>query len=136
MNIIFRSYIYDALYIMADQLIKKHNPCQIHKDTLGKAHCLRDSPCCDGCKFLGPAGCTTKCLGCKLGLCSTAIDANPKLHKALCKMRGIARDYAILNIRISRKEALDHSKHWQTYNPVLANTISSLKAILEKNGGN
>ena len=119
MNIIFRSYIFDVLYTIADQLIKKYNPCQIHKDALGKDHCLRDSPCCGGCKFLGPNGCTTKCLGCKLGLCQAAGGANIELYRILVKMRYIAQRYGLSNIRTSRKNIFDWLQHHQT----VANTI-------------
>lgn len=140
MNIIFRSYIYDALYAMADQLIKKHNPCQIHKDISGKVHCLRSSPCCGGCGFLGPDGCTTKCLGCKLSLCQTTQETNPGLDEILIRMKDISWAYGLRGIRISKKELFDclkrESRVEKTYKKVISNTIKDLKAVLEKSGGN
>jgi hypothetical protein len=123
MNIIFRSYIYDALYIMADQLIKKYNPCQIYKDAAGEACCVRNHPCCSGCKFLGPNGCTTKCLGCKLGLCTAAADANIEQYRILTKMRYIAQRYGLSNIRTSKKEIFDWWQHRETCKSVMSNTI-------------
>lgn len=131
MNIIFRSYIYDALYIMADQLIKKYNPCQIHKDAAGEVCCIKDYPYCDGCKFLGPDGCTTKCLGCKNGLCAPATDANPELDRVLFKMRRIAWALGLRGIRVSKKEVFDDLK-----NAILSNTARDLRVVLKKSGDN
>ena len=110
MNIIFKRFMFDFLYEMADQLIKKHNPCQIYKDASGKAHCIAGLPCCDSCRFLGPDGCTTKCLGCKLGLCSIAREANPGLDKILTRMRNISWTYGLKEIRRSKKETFDKIK--------------------------
>jgi len=141
MNVIFRSYIFDVLYTIADQLIKKYNPCQIYKDARGKAHCLRDLPCCGGCKFLGPDGCTTKCLGCKLGLCETAQNANLELYKLLFKMRHISWRCGLRGIRQSKKEIIDFccrsnkDRVTRMYKNAMSNTIRDLKAALEKSGG-
>jgi hypothetical protein len=73
---------YLRLYKAADDILKQpDNPCQIHMEN-GKPTCAvsRDdtfrgfgfaSPhlCCGGCKHLGPNGCTTQALYCKLGWC-------------------------------------------------------------------
>ena len=111
MNIIFRSWLFDFLYTMADQMIKKYNPCQIHKDDSGKVSCLLTSPCCTNCKFLGPEGCTTKCLGCKLALCGAAREANSELSKVLSKMMNIAWHYGLGRIRMSKEETFDRFKN-------------------------
>jgi len=105
-NIIFRSWIFDFLYIMADQLIKEYNPCKIYKDAFEKIHCMNGSPCCSACGFLGPDGCTTKCLSCKLALCPAARDANEKLGEVLVKMRTIACRYGLAGVRMPREEIL------------------------------
>ena len=129
MHIIFRSLTYDFLYLVADRLIKICNPCQIHRDCVsykfyshnkrvtnayGKARCIRDLPaCCGGCKYLGPDGCTTKCLSCKLGLCRVAGDANPRLYKSLEKMRVITYNYKLQGIRMSKKEIFNSLKRYR-----------------------
>lgn len=57
---------YDHICEEADELFKKYDPCQF-KD--GK--CTKDwsDGCCGGCSHLGPNGCATKSLGCKLFTC-------------------------------------------------------------------
>lgn len=120
MNIIFKSLVYDFLYIAADQLIKKYDPCQIYKDASGEAICIRDSPskCCRGCRYLGPDECITKCLACKLGLCSAAVSANQKLNKSLGKMRAIACNYRVYRIRMPKREifnCLKRSKYMRKH---------------------
>lgn len=68
------SALYDRIYNIADRLIKKYNPCNIqvkgklvtcafHKYFNGGVLC------CTSCKYWSN-GCTTKCLRCKLHLCS------------------------------------------------------------------
>jgi len=135
MNIIFRSYIYDALYITADQIIKKYNPCQICENEFGAVHCIRDFPCCGGCEFLGPDGCTTECLMCKLHLCTAAADADIKLYKILWRTVLIARRYCLLEARVSKKDIFNRLRRSKHYNTVMANTIGDLKSVLEKSGG-
>lgn len=80
------SKLYDLIYAKADRLFKQYNPCNIHIDKRGQLVCNNpkysynrpgqqlqfwNSLCCVGCKYLGNDGCTTKCLGCKVGLCRT-----------------------------------------------------------------
>lgn len=119
MNIAFRSWLYDFLYIMADQLIKKRDPCQIGRDIYERVRCSRYPnyavilSCCAGCKFLGSNGCMTKCIGCKLSLCGDASDNNPDLYKILIKMRDIAWKYNLRGIRMSKKEVFDHIKKFE-----------------------
>lgn len=76
------SAIYDRIYDIADRLIKKHNPCNIHKEitphhlfptkskeeTVCMSYCI-GSLCCVGCGKWAK-GCTVKALGCKLFLCT------------------------------------------------------------------
>lgn len=113
MNIAFRSWLYDFLYITADLLIKIYSPCHIYKDATGKVHCANLShhgPCCNSCGFLGPNGCTTKCLSCKLWLCWATEDGHVRLCKVLFKMRTIACKYNLQGIRVSKKEIFDRMK--------------------------
>lgn len=76
---------YDALYYLADLMLKKHRPCQIeqvepkdskaptpHNNILclaGKEIHMSRGTCCCPCEYLSVNGCTTKALGCKLFLC-------------------------------------------------------------------
>ena len=57
-----------------DMYNEKFNPCNICKlsDTLYKCNGIfskRKGLCCEGCEHLGPKGCTTASLGCKLSFC-------------------------------------------------------------------
>lgn len=110
MNIAFRSWLYDFLYIVADQLIKIYNPCQIHKDATGEVRCANRSygPCCDSCRFLGPNGCTTKCLLCKLWLCWATENGHMRLCRVFSKMRTIAYKYNLRGVQMSKKEVFDN----------------------------
>lgn len=115
--------MYDFLYTIGDQLIKTYNPCQIQKDADGEVNCLEErlreerlrdrtdkTLCCTTCKFLGPSGCTTRCLGCKLGLCSVAQEANLELYKILHKMLRVAYKYDMGIIRTSKEEVFKYLK--------------------------
>jgi hypothetical protein len=73
--------VYDALYYLADLMLKKHRPCQIEQvenvspTPYNIVSCLQrrelnlgEGTCCS-CNYLGMKGCTVKALGCKLFLC-------------------------------------------------------------------
>ena len=108
MNLISKSFLYNFLYFIANQLIKYYNPCQIHKDIDGETVCVYYLKwCCRDCKFLGPNGCTTKCLGCKLHLCTKAAKVNAGLYKVFSKMKSIARKHELDGIRRSKKEVMN-----------------------------
>jgi hypothetical protein len=71
--------VYDALYYLADLMLKKHNPCAIKllkskkgKRTRHSVICIAEGgyTCCRSCHYLGINGCKVKCLACKLFLCS------------------------------------------------------------------
>jgi len=126
MNVIYRMFIYDFMYIMGDQLIKKYNPCQIQTSESGEVTCLGDNgPCCTDCEYLSDSGCTVTCLGCKLGLCSTAIDIYPELTNKLRSMRYrlSSHTYGMCYIRTSRsnvysglkmmRDNIKRRKKWQ-----------------------
>jgi len=85
--------MYDFIYLIADQLVKKCNPCNIQISRSGLATCdgWLITLCCDGCDHLSIKGCTTKALGCKLAFCEescTTIDKKcPDLHLKLDKLK-------------------------------------------------
>jgi len=105
MNLVYRMFMYDFLYILGDALIKKHNPCGIQVFGPGSATCVQDLEwCCRGCRYIGPNGCTVACLGCKLNLCETTRPANLEVYIKLVNMLNIARYYQLSEIRSSRQE--------------------------------
>lgn len=74
---------YDRIYEEVDRLFKEYNPCQFENgqcvsnrrhNTRAKADghpYPKSNGCCPrDCKYLGPNGCTTRSLGCKLMYCS------------------------------------------------------------------
>lgn len=66
---------YDELCARADAVMAKYNPCA---GCLGcEAHNTTRKPlpydCCEGCPLLGPQGCTTSCLACKLWVCDEPV---------------------------------------------------------------
>ena len=79
------SALYDRIYNIADRLIKKHNPCNIHTTKTGYTLCKqyntvrsvkgkeekRHYLCCTACEYQSKTGCPIKCLPCKLFLCGS-----------------------------------------------------------------
>jgi len=102
------SALYDRVYDTADKLLKKHNPCKIH--TKDKKLCCTSHPkghttrlkrlCCGGCweeyrvDHYSLFGCATKCLRCKLWLCSEAKKENEVLDYRL----GVLEKFVTYNI--------------------------------------
>ena len=92
------SALYDRIYDIADRLIKKHNPCNIHKrgdkvicagktDPCKTLCCYECSPLCGlSSNNYWENGCTVKCLGCKLFLCWPARKRCPALSKKLYRL--------------------------------------------------
>jgi hypothetical protein len=115
MNIIYRMFVYDFLYILGDRLIKKHNPCDIQVSRSGLATCMCDiDVCCGECRYISIYGCTVTCLGCKLAICrkaryqgATELDISVKLSKMLM----IAYSYRLPYIRTSRSETYQRMKN-------------------------
>ena len=67
-----KKIIYMALYDAGNDVLRKHNPCEI-KDgecAAGKGHLAR---CCGGCEHLTPTGCGVSALTCKLHLCGRVV---------------------------------------------------------------
>lgn len=98
-----RSRKYDELYDEAETFLKKHTPCAKCKgcDLFGG---IRPN-CCEGCPFLGPTGCTTKCLACKLWLCDYSVLSLTARAK-LSSMVAEAEEYNIRYARSTKEEAL------------------------------
>ena len=98
-----RSHKYDELYDEAEAFLKKHNPC-----TKCKGYTLfgGSAPnCCERCPFLGPTGCTIKCLACKLWLCNYSA-LSPTSRNKLWDMQYEAEEYNIHYARSTKEEAL------------------------------
>ena len=109
------SALYDRIYDIADRLFKKHNPCNIHTKN-NKVFCSYHNErvyngkgkkllCCSGCianygidnrgNHWSKNGCTTKCLPCKLYLCSYAEEQNRRLSNQLYKLKQFARKHGL-----------------------------------------
>lgn len=96
------SVLYDRIYNIADRLIKKHNPCNIH--TKDKKLCCTGYPmgmerlCCEDCwnmkiDHYSLFGCTTNCLACKIYLCHAAKKENKLLAHRLLKIKIFAEKH-------------------------------------------
>lgn len=105
MNIIYRMFIYDFLYIAAGQIIKKYNPCQVQLSSDGLVECADDiGLCCNGCNYLGDNGCMVNSVCCKLHICSAAEVLQPYIANKLYDMKKIAGRYRLKNFRASRQD--------------------------------
>ena len=129
------SKLHDLIYVKADKLFKQYNPCDIHIDKRKQLVCNNpkynhDKPnqqlqfwnslCCVGCKYLGDSGCTTKCLGCKVGLCHNdsryritkdsfrdcckILKVNKVFRKKLLRLSRIANKYELVKLHSTRAD--------------------------------
>jgi len=127
--------LHDLIYAKADKLFKQYNPCNIHLDERNQLVCnnpkynydkpnqqlwLWNSLCCCGCEHLGGNGCTTKCLGCKIGLCYNEgryaitkyafshcceiLKLNKVFRKKLTKLVRIANKYKLVKLRSTKTD--------------------------------
>lgn len=72
---------YDDLYRRADEILAKHNPCQIRQELDGTVSChdtrtntyRKDQLCCNGCEHLSISGCRVHSLACKMWLCEEVL---------------------------------------------------------------
>jgi hypothetical protein len=113
-NIKQQSKLYDRVYDIADKLIKKHNPCNIHThrgvlccaeykyNKYYKNSKLQRALCCANCNdstsnkrksYWSKEGCTTKCIACKLFYCHYV--TNKPLIKALRKLNDYSKKHLI-----------------------------------------
>ncbi len=114
MNLIYRSFIYDFLYLAADTTIKRENPCKIHTNIEGKVVCVRDSPCCSDCEHLSNTGCTIRCLRCKLYLCGLQSE---KILDTLHGMLRISSRYKLNWIGQNKAWVMDSLKRQRKVEP-------------------
>jgi len=125
--------VYDIVWALADDLIKKYNPCRMKKGVCIKR---RINGCCSTydykskkhgetiCKYLDEdKGCTIQALGCKLYLCSDML-ALPKppsgawswsieqLHVYMAALRRVALDAGInVSCWIPKAEAIQYRRN-------------------------
>jgi len=102
------SALYDRIYNIADKLIKKHNPCNIHTTKKGFVLCKQYHHhsfvawqqkqghflCCHACKYQSKTGCPIKCLPCKLFYCGFV--TNKILKNRLRRLKNIAEKCGIV----------------------------------------
>ena len=127
------SKLYDLIWIKADKLIRKYNPCDIQHMYGLSVVCNNDymvksrgsKLCCGGCKWLSHDGCTVKSVGCKVGTCWVDESWRVVTKRDLCnkdipitfirqmdRLCKIAKRYRIYGARKSKEETL---KNWRTY---------------------
>lgn len=78
----FLSKKYDELYEQASGVVRKHNPCKITDGKCAAKRSIANGLCCKECPHLGPDGCTTKSLGCKIWLCTFDTFCCPSMEVA------------------------------------------------------
>lgn len=99
-----REDLYDRFYAHAQELIARHNPCQLREEN-GEIRCRDGYPCCSGCRHLGPSGCTVQSIACKFFLCSTAIRSAPQLAQGLDALKMEAFEAHVpFGFRMSKEE--------------------------------
>ena len=129
------SKLHDLIYAKADRLFKQYNPCNIHIDKRKQLVCNNpkydhnkpnqqlqfwNSLCCIGCEYLGNNGCTTKCLGCKVGLCCTesrywitedafddcceTLKVNKVFRKKLQRLAHVANKYKLVKLHSTKTD--------------------------------
>lgn len=107
-----KAEIYDRLYVLASQVLAKHDPC----GSCGKCEYFggKVSGCCRGCPFLGATGCTIESLGCKLWLCHDdrlfRWPLHPRVRHQLKRLENIANRHGINFARATKEEALAASE--------------------------
>lgn len=113
-----QSDLYDSLYQQGTDAFAKYNPCNFHKDSEGKVRCSAGEPCCGGCKYLGPDGCTTNSLACKLWICYTLDKQQPQLVVELKELHRQVKEAKLpLVFRGSKEDSFnDAVKH---HNPTV-----------------
>ncbi len=101
------SAIYDRIYDIADRLIKKHNPCNIHtkngKTVCNYEHNHSSRLCCSNCQAWN-RGCTIKALGCKLFLCQAI--TNKILKRRFSKLKTYSEKCGLYTMCYLSKEKL------------------------------
>ena len=85
---------FNRLCDAADAVFQRFDPCQIRD-----GHCVgSENFCCNECRHLGPDGCTTKALACKLWFCLRS-DAPEAFLRAIEPLHQEARDKGLYLFR-------------------------------------
>ncbi len=115
---------YNRFYEEADTLLKHYDPCQFigsrcvsNRDNPNSSD--KDNGCCNGCDWLGSAGCIAECLRCKLHICRFTEKDNTELEGKLGK----------LIVKVSRAFK-DHA--WDAHRTSKENIIETCKEDLER----
>ncbi len=90
MNLKELSVKYDRIYEEADELFKKHNPCQFEGSRCIMDRTAGDSEngCCYRlCPNFGPSGCKARSLGCKLFTCKSFSEEDFEFSLKISKLR-------------------------------------------------
>jgi len=131
MNIIYRMFIYDFLYIAGDQIIRKYNPCQVQPSSDGLVECASDiGSCCNGCEYLDDNGCMVNSVCCKLHVCATAEMHQPYIANKLYDMKKIASRYRLKSFRASRQDTYAYLRKIGGWREKLKDRLE--KAIFKK----
>jgi hypothetical protein len=101
------AHLHAELCRVADLVLFRFNPCGRDEDG-----CIAGEECCEegpgyvhrpgerGCIFLGPHGCTTANLGCKLYLCDKAREhADPRMLATFRLLDELARLWELTSVR-------------------------------------
>ena len=104
--------LYDNLVAEADAVLSIYNPCRACPITAcshDKAKWWDGTPltksfCCEGCKHLGPNGCTTTALYCKLWLCNKRKEHTKLIIALLWEIKTKAASLDFLGFRESKEE--------------------------------
>ena len=107
------SKIYDDLYEQGQKIIDTFNPCEISNDKCARVVDSRfglSQPfgyfCCQGCKYLGETGCTTKSLWCKLWLCYSRTEKHKECSKQLDRIHLLSHILGFFDGRRSKEQTL------------------------------
>jgi len=104
-NIIYKMFLHDFLYVAANSILKERDPCEITVSRSGLAMCIDNiEACCGTCKYIGINGCTVTCLGCKLSFCNYMSLTQPILTQKFFRMKLLCLKRGFGNIRTSRMD--------------------------------
>lgn len=115
-----RRDVYRRLLRVADHTLKLSSACSTCPITAG--FCQNSKTwCCGQCPFLGPNGCTTQALGCKLHLCHDEkrrqYHMGQKFARRMSLLQHIAYKYRIWVARANEELSLEHGDKdfWYVY---------------------
>jgi hypothetical protein len=99
------SDLYSRFYQEGSRALKTHDPCK-----WSNGQCAAGTHgCCQGCKHLGPEGCTVEALACKLWLCYE-VSRRPENQAVVIELRTLRSAAAaaigvpFLHVRASKEE--------------------------------